>query len=134
MKRSQVINHLIKTYNYKKYLEIGTERKSQNFNLINCDYKLSIDPDPKSDADFKGTSDEFFKQNKETFDLIFIDGLHLHEQVFKDILNSLDCLNPNGAIVCHDMLPSNEKEQLREQQFYWTGDCWKAWAKCSFFI
>lgn len=57
MKRSQVINHLIKQNNYKKYLEIGTERKSQNFNLIKCDYKLSIDSNSSSDTDFKGTSD-----------------------------------------------------------------------------
>ena len=31
------------------------------------------------------TSDEFFIQNKNTFDLIFIDGLHIYEQVIKDI-------------------------------------------------
>lgn len=130
MKRTQVINHLIKQNNYKKYLEIGTQKKSQNFNNISCDYKISVDPDSKSDADFKGTSDEFFQQNKEKFDLIFVDGLHLHEQVFKDILNALMFLEINGTIVCHDMLPINEKEQIREIQNIWTGDCWKAWIKC----
>lgn len=106
------------------------KKKVGNFDKIFCDYKLSIDPDPNSDADFNGTSDQFFEQNKEKFDLIFIDGLHLCEQVFKDILNALSFLEINGTIICHDMLPINEKEQLREIQNVWTGDCWKAWAKC----
>lgn len=130
MKKFEIINYLIKQNSYKKYLEIGTRQKSGNFNKISCDYKLSVDPDPKSDADFKGTSDDFFQQNKEKFDLVFIDGLHLYEQVFKDILNTLMSLEIGGTIVCHDMLPSNEKEQLREIQITWTGDCWKAWVKC----
>ena len=52
------------------------------------------------------TSDEFFSQNKETFDLIFIDGLHIHEQVLKDIDNSLNVLNENGVILLHDCLPA----------------------------
>ena len=50
------------------------------------------------------TSDEFFKNNKLFFDLIFLDGLHiLHEQTMKDIDNSLNYLKKNGLIVIHDL-------------------------------
>ena len=55
------------------------------------------------------TSDEFFKQNKETFDIIFVDGLHTEVQCFLDIENALTILNPNGAIVVHDCLPHSEE-------------------------
>ena len=35
------------------------------------------------------TSDEFFKQNEDTYDVIFIDGLHTSDAVYRDINNSL---------------------------------------------
>ena len=51
---------------------------------------------------WKMNSDEAFKKNKIKFDLIYIDGNHLYEFVLKDILNSINCLNKNGIIVCDD--------------------------------
>ena len=45
------------------------------------------------------TSDEFFKNNEIYFDCIFIDALHIYEQVRKDILNSIKFLNANGIII-----------------------------------
>jgi predicted O-methyltransferase YrrM len=76
------------------------------------------------------TSDDFFKQNTETFDLVFIDGLHEAPQVYKDIVNALEVLNEGGIIVCHDMLPATELAQRvpRESQI-WNGDCFKAFVQ-----
>ena len=51
---------------------------------------------------WKMNSDEAFKKNKIKFDFIYIDGNHLYEFVLKDILNSINCLNKNGIIVCDD--------------------------------
>ncbi len=48
------------------------------------------------------TSDEYFKNNKYKFDLIYIDGNHLYDFVKKDISNSLDCINNDGIIVLDD--------------------------------
>ena len=45
------------------------------------------------------TSDEFFKNNKDQFDLIFIDGLHHYNQVKKDIINSVEVLKDGGIIL-----------------------------------
>ena len=43
-----------------------------------------------------------FRCRKNKFDFIYIDGNHLYEFVLKDILNSINCLNKNGIIVCDD--------------------------------
>ena len=51
------------------------------------------------------TSDEFFKKNRQNFDIIFLDGLHTYEQTIKDIDNGLRFLNTSGVILVHDCLP-----------------------------
>ena len=76
------------------------------------------------------TSDEFFETNKETFDIIFVDGLHEAPQAEKDINSSLKVLNEGGTIVVHDVHPKTEEEQkVPRTQKVWTGNVWKAWAK-----
>ena len=130
MKRWDLINYLVEKYNYKDYLEIGT-RDLKNFEKINIPNKTGVDPDPVKNHErlYKITSDDFFKQNKNYYHLIFIDGLHEKKQVEKDILNSLNCLNENGIIVCHDMNPPEKINQIVPQQTtYWNGNCWKAFA------
>lgn len=132
MKRTDIINTLVVKYNYKSYLEVGTQDPSSNFDLINIQHKVSIDPFPRGAVTFVGTSDEYFDSiTKDVkYDIIFIDGLHHSEQVLKDIENSLNHLSDNGTIVCHDCLPTTEKMQYREDHGEeWTGDVWKAIAE-----
>lgn len=129
MHRLEIIQSLINKTNAKKYLEIGIYQGHVFDNVI-CDYKVGVDPDKNSSATLFMTSDEFFKTNNEKFDVIFIDGLHYSDQVYKDINNSLEILNDGGYIVCHDMLPPDENCQIVPPiQTTWTGDCWKAWVK-----
>ena len=47
-------------------------------------------------------SSEAFKQLKEKFDMIYIDGNHLYDFVLEDLTNSLEKINNNGLIVCDD--------------------------------
>jgi len=47
-------------------------------------------------------SSEAFKQLKEKFDMIYIDGNHLYDFVLEDLVNSLEKINNNGLIVCDD--------------------------------
>lgn len=49
------------------------------------------------------TTDEFFADNFDLYDGIFIDASHDYEQVKKDTENSLKFLKPNGIIVWHDV-------------------------------
>jgi len=126
--RWHVINFLITTHKYNTYLEIGV-RKKKCYNKIIAPYKVCVDS--KTNATHMVTSDEFFSYNKETFDIIFIDGDHLKEQIHRDIQNSLNILNKDGTIICHDMNPLKESWQLREQgeNKTWTGDGWKEWVR-----
>ena len=48
------------------------------------------------------TSDDFFLKNRNTFDLIYIDGNHLFEFVKRDIFNSLRFISEDGIIVLDD--------------------------------
>lgn len=124
MNHNQIIQLLIDKKKYTSYLEIGASDRA-TFNTISVDHKVAVDP--AFAGDHQVTSDEFFNNNKETFDIIFIDGLHHAEQVCRDIDNALQSLNPNGLIVCHDMLPISVQEQMVPRiQDVWTGDCWKA--------
>jgi SAM-dependent methyltransferase len=80
------------------------------------------------------TSDVFFAQNRQYFDIVFVDGLHEAHQVLKDINNALRWLAPNGTIVLHDCNPlveisSRYPEPVAvegEEILGWNGDTWKA--------
>lgn len=129
MKRYDIIRHLIEKRGYKSYLEIGVLGNETYNSLPKLDVKHSVDPNGQ--AVFNMTSDEFFQHHcNQKYDIVFIDGLHLREQVARDIENSLTHLNEGGIIVVHDCLPSAEYEQLREgiSGKPWTGDVWKAFA------
>jgi len=131
MIRTEIIQSLINKISAKKYLEIGMG-PGINFKSIVCEHKICVDPTPTVPVTFSLTSDTFFEQNKDKYDVIFIDGLHWSEQVYKDINNSLEVLNDNGYIICHDMNPHSEFIQRYPQpkiESEWTGDCWKAWVR-----
>ncbi len=135
--RTDILNYLIEKYKYTTYLEIGVRNPtSGNFNNIKIKNKLGVDPNPliKQDNIFVGTSDLFFMKNKSTFDVIFIDGLHLENQVDKDIINSLNCLNEGGMILLHDCNPPTEMHQRENycvdgKYPVWNGTVWKSFAK-----
>jgi SAM-dependent methyltransferase len=110
----------------EKYLEIGCY-KNKVFNNINCRYKVGVDPE--RGGTHRMTSDDFFVQNKESFDVIFIDGLHYYDQVKKDFENSLKTLTPNGIIILHDMMPLSPEETItpipEKLPHTWVGDVWR---------
>ena len=127
-RRYDIINKIIIKRNYTSYLEIGCF-KDENFNQINIKKKIGVDP--TSGGNLRMTSDQFFKDNKEKFDLIFIDGLHIYEQVIKDIFNSIKVLKENGIILVHDCLPRKLWYQTPTRMSdTWNGDVWKAIVEC----
>lgn len=50
----------------------------------------------------KAYSDDFFQQNKHTFDIIYIDGSHLPAQVAKDMEHAFSVLRPGGIMWMDD--------------------------------
>ena len=107
VKRTTIINTLIERHGYKRYLEIGIG-EGENFGGVKCEHKETNDvfsaPNPSFKIHHKMTSDLYFSKldPNETFDIIFVDGLHEYEQTLRDILNSLDHLAEGGSIVVHD--------------------------------
>lgn len=128
MTRIELIQGLIDKNGYKSYLEIGVNTPMQpgySHDSIKVDIKHGVDPNV--DTSYRMTSDDFFKQNKNKYDIIFIDGLHLWEQCARDTISSLLILNDGGTIVVHDCNPTTEITQRRERASdAWHGDVWKA--------
>ena len=122
--RWDLIEYLIKKNNYSDYLEIGCDQ-DQLFSKVKIKNKKGVDPE--NGGNVRKTSDDFFRDNKDKFDIVFIDGLHTYEQSKKDILNSVDCLKENGIILVHDCMPdSMSKQAVPRYRMSWNGDVWKA--------
>lgn len=145
MQRWDIINNLIKQNEYQSYLEIGYY-KGWSFDKVKAFEKVAVDPNPSktpvqemlsygttlsfpdnNEKIVKMTSDDFFSQNKEKFDIIFIDGLHEYNQVYNDIQHSLKYLNNNGTIVLHDCNPPSYQHTTEGGvDGNWTGDTYRA--------
>jgi len=122
--RIDLVNFFIKKYKFKDYLEIGCYR---DFLFSKVEVKNKVGVDPLCGGTIRLKSDDFFLKNKLFFDIIFIDGLHIYNQVRKDLENSLNCLNKNGIIMLHDCLPQNIFNQSVPRVDFgtWNGDVWK---------
>jgi hypothetical protein len=134
--RYEIINQLIRKFNYVNYLEIGVNDGTCIRNVI-AKHKDGVDPGIETinppEVNYPITSDDFFSLingHDIKYDIIFIDGLHHDYQVYKDIRNSLNHITDNGTIVCHDMNPLFEITQRKTGVVRtWNGDCWKAWVQ-----
>ena len=94
------------------YLELGyfaLESKGNNFEQVSgFKIQISVDDHNKA-ATYTMLTEEFFKINKEKFDIIYIDAGHDLYNVINDYNNSIKCLKKNGIIILHDLYPPNEK-------------------------
>jgi len=126
--KHETINKIIEDNNYISYLEIGVANRA-NYNAIRCNRKIGVDPKCTATENiYKLTSDDFFLSNEDTFDCIFIDGLHHSEQLEQDIINAYKVLNKGGRIILHDINPFTEEMTIVPRiQEQWTGDCYKVW-------
>ena len=121
--RISFISTAVQKFQNCRYLEIGCST-NVCFNAIPAINKIGVDPN--AGGNVKDTSDNFFKNNKKEFDVIFIDGLHIYEQCRKDIINSLKILSKNGFIFLHDMIPRSwVEENVPRLQPVWSGNVWK---------
>ena len=146
--RTEIINFLLSLKHERtSYLEIGVCDPSKNFDKIVATEKFSVDPGVEfasNPVDFRLTSDDFFEKlgkgevltPSHRFDVIFIDGLHLAEQVDRDIANALKFLRDDGFVVLHDCNPPSEWHARETYEYrlspagnLWNGTCWKAFVK-----
>lgn len=123
--RISLVNLLMASRPDGDYLEIGCAGNDL-FHSVLAARKTGVDP--VRGGTHRLTSDDFFASwDGGSFDVIFIDGLHLYDQVRRDLLHALAWLKPGGWIAMHDMLPRDWLEehvpQIRTSG--WTGDGWK---------
>lgn len=146
MHRFDIINHFIeKRFDENcRYLEIGVRNPADCFDRIKSNNKVSVDPGyefgPYTPT-FKTTSDDFFKMLNQgathlskdyKWDIVFIDGLHLASQCYRDLINAMEHIRENGVVVLHDCSPPEWRNAHSDYEAYaaephnWNGTCWKA--------
>jgi len=120
----------------RTYLEIGVST-GQSLRMALCP-AIGIDPDPHPSEPLaphhqlvQHTSDDVFAftdiaQRNGPFDLAFIDGMHLVENVLLDFMHTERHCHQASLILLDDPCPAHpmQAERIRVSQF-WTGDVWK---------
>ena len=118
MNHSAFLVELIKGCNFQSYLELGVYI-GETLVPITQIVSKAVGVDVKHHQllgpanMYYGTTDEFFAQNTDKFDCIFIDADHSLRSVISDLRKSLDILNKSGVIILHDTNPSR-KELLED--------------------
>lgn len=79
------------------------ELKDINFSEVEKKFDLNT-INEKNVKKMKMTSDMYFENNSEMFDLIYVDGNHHSSQLKKDLENSFKFLNKNGILIIDDFL------------------------------
>ena len=134
MTRTELINCFIRHRRFQSYLEIGVGIDRENFDRIQCEHKQGIDASYCGEGIQQLDSDAFFRESADTFDVIFIDGMHEEAQVDRDIANSISRLNTGGVVILHDCLPPDEWYQRPACDYRvgeaWNGTVWKSVLKC----
>lgn len=148
MNTAERILAISKITSIKSYLEIGVS-EGETFNNLDIDYKVAVDPHFQFDVSsfqtehvrfYQMTSDKYFLNfaGKDIFDLIFIDGLHIFQQTFRDFINALFHMSHKSIVIIDDVYPNdifsslvNDHQRFRRlnnpenSDLSWHGDVYK---------
>ncbi len=118
------------------YLEIGV-RHGLSLALAKG-VAVGVDPLPEVKVELPNTtriiqqtSDDFFDDNADPIlstkpEFVFIDGMHLFENVLRDFMNVEKISGTNTVVVIDDVFPNEIQQASRERHTkVWTGDVWK---------
>ena len=99
------------------YLEIGVAQ-GLTLEQVRVKERVGVDPHPQFDVSQlpKGVSfnqmesDRYFETvNRRTpYDLVFLDGLHVWTQTYKDLINAIHICQPTSMILIDDVVPDDE--------------------------
>ncbi|MFF1877898.1 class I SAM-dependent methyltransferase [Leifsonia sp. NPDC058230] len=136
--RHEFVSGLHRVLQPRTYLEIGVEN---GFGLeLSRARTIGIDPDFHITREVKAplelarvTSDEFFARDDPLgffegtpIDLAFVDGMHLIEYAYRDLMNIEEFSAPATVVVFDDVLPRSVEEAARQRHTdAWTGDVFK---------
>lgn len=125
-RRIERIHYLFEQLSYKTYLEIGVF-KGTTFLHLQVPHKVGVDPNFLFDIESvknestvlaSMTSDEYFSTLPvgTQFDFIYLDGLHVFEQTYRDFCNAVNFTHPKSIIMIDDVLPNDEFSAIPDQQ------------------
>lgn len=118
-----------------RYLEVGI-KNGATLQAVDAETVVGVDPFHWANVSmcrpgmtiYPQASDRYFRRlpNDERFDVVFVDGLHVFRQAYRDVLNAAAALRPGGAILIDDVVPSSaaEADPVRRTKA-WTGDVYK---------
>jgi glycosyltransferase involved in cell wall biosynthesis len=140
--KSGIINRLAEQRGYRSYLELCTPLTGGQFGDIDrtrfdtCHRLVYCCSDTFDDGlavDFKSSDDGIagcvkqLKDNKRSYDVIFVDGVHEYEPTIRDLRVMFDLLAPSGLMLVHDCLPLNrDMAAPKFKSGEWTGTAYKA--------
>lgn len=133
---------------HERYLEVGL-LEGHTFENVRAPVRWGVDPCPLFNLDRLppgatvkvATSDRFFEElwGGESFDFVFLDGLHTFRQTYRDLINAFRVC-PKGIILVDDVVPvdevsampdrdeamrAHERLALRRDPGIWHGDVFK---------
>jgi len=79
---------------HAEYLK-GDQERNFDWNITNCNNAAKIKV-------HKVTSDNFFFNNQRTFNLIYVDGSHEQDHIYRDINNAFSVLETKGVLWMDD--------------------------------
>lgn len=107
-----------------RYLEIGVQY-GRTLEQVEFPLRVAVDPEPRFDRTHLPagvhvhpcTSDAYFAEfaRPDSFDLVFVDGLHEFRQTYRDVLNALRVC-PDGPILIDDVVPHDATSALADQE------------------
>jgi SAM-dependent methyltransferase len=142
--RVEIVQRELDRFRRPCYLEIGVN-VGVLFLHVRAAHKVGVDPVQRIprwkrlahlDTALRGefvpmTSDEYFASldSEETFDVVFVDGLHTYEQSLRDVENALAHLSPGGVVLAHDCNPADAiaggPDPDATGDAGWNGEVWK---------
>jgi len=118
MRKYDIVNALIATNGYTRYLEICTPTTGFHFSRIrriHCRHRLIYRCRPGfrdgSEITLRSADDQInhLLDPALPYDLIFLDSYHTFECSLRDLESALALLRPGGAIVVHDCAPTRKE-------------------------
>jgi hypothetical protein len=116
--RSDVLQGILNGFDEPNYLEIGVF-DGEIFHDLRAASKVAVDPDFRFDVAaaragnpgatyFAVGSDAYFLQHAgdAKFEVIYLDGLHVFEQMLRDLMNAMHHIAPTGVIIIDGVVPN----------------------------
>jgi hypothetical protein len=116
---TDLLIYLTQRFQYKSYLEI----RSQGNNQKNFMAETGEGSARGGEGIIQPTSDEFFQQNDQLYELIFLDGNRSAEELWRELKNCLLVLPDHGTIVIRNLNPRLKDHS--EQPKITSSDGWK---------